>query len=1256
MLKRLCCCKSDRADGHQVPPSPVALRQLPRPASGQVAQKPATPKTPISPPAPVKQDASPPAHVDEKPVRRDLWQEAFDALSDDCKKYVSVHEGASTAAAIDDVIQQTEQKYAEWAKEALRIRTHDGNHVDVRDAARKILISAIQAKDAIATWASFDPAGHASAAWRIVSLGLLMVQPHIHRRDAALAASQYLADALAFFTPVDSHRRGEIGSNQKLDDALLGVYTALLDYSAEVNKLREQNPAGNGLTSVAAIADQPLSQLKASVEKKGLGAEKWTSPSNDPHAREVAENILAKIDQSIDRKSVRSKTSSVEEYENIVEWMSTADYSKVQNEMQEARTPETGNWFLNSGHYKGWKASPGSILWLHGASGCGKSVLSSTAIRDIQQFCEEDASRSFAYWYFQFDNRQTQSPESLIRCLIRQFSQKPLAPSVTEIWEEHSSRGTEPDGKTLSKVLHDVLSNVPGETFLVLDALDECPDEPRRKERQTILSLLVDLVEQHKNKLHILATSRPEEDIHAKLGEFPALNVDTRQSEDVGTFLRAKVGEGIFDKFDQQTRTQIIDGILQTGQRHFKWADLQIQRFAQCDTNEQIENALQTIPKNLEDAYQEALGRIQQSDHEKARSIFMLLCLSPMPLEPKTVAAAVDFPAADLVKICNPSLVTVKDGLIRLAHLSIKEFLVIQIVPEEDEEDLEEDPEELPEEVPEENPDEDAEEDPEEDSRENHPCRFTEEEGHTALAKQTVDLLLSTKDGILTEEIAMNQPMLVYSARHWYLHVAALANIHPELVGKVSHIFCEPNIYYNWMRISPGRYSAQDNPWHKTLEQCHPAICQASKMGFYRPVQALLAEGSDPLASFDASGEQNALTEAVKYGHVDILKYMLGYEITIPKASVQHIFGSIDLRVIGIETLQTVFDIFWEIGALRSASEESEDVVDKDIVNRIVQNPSSGPEILEMLLFWLEKPFTLAMDDVLKAVIGSSRPEEIMRMLFEKCNDDVQITPSLMMSFSKKLGVMDILLKKRGAELPLGDEVISYIVANADWKVMDLLLQARGSDIPITEGVLISAVAKGSRAGMIRFIFEKRQPGAEINENILTAAASNPRGQEIMQCLLAELAPSTPLTANVIQTLAGNLESGINMTKMVLVRQHPGFVVSETALEIAASRENNPVEMLQLLIRNGGSDIPITENVVLRAAENPHWGPSVFEYLCELHGNTLPITDKVLVAIANSTHDDATRFLEKTVKRFSLPQSVLEAAYQNLGDSIGSAV
>lgn len=71
-----------------------------------------------------------------------------------------------------------------------------------------------------------------------------MVQPHIHRRDAALAASQYLADALAFFTPVDSHRRGEIGSNQKLDDALLGVYTALLDYSAEVNKLREQNPAG----------------------------------------------------------------------------------------------------------------------------------------------------------------------------------------------------------------------------------------------------------------------------------------------------------------------------------------------------------------------------------------------------------------------------------------------------------------------------------------------------------------------------------------------------------------------------------------------------------------------------------------------------------------------------------------------------------------------------------------------------------------------------------------------------------------------------------------------------------------------------------------------------------------------------------------------------------------------------------------------------------------------------------------------------
>ena len=72
-----------------------------------------------------------------------------------------------------------------------------------------------------------------------------MIQNNIQRRDAIFAASEYLADTLAYYTLIDTHHRNQhVDSDQNLDSALLGVYTALLEYSAEVNNVQKQNAAG----------------------------------------------------------------------------------------------------------------------------------------------------------------------------------------------------------------------------------------------------------------------------------------------------------------------------------------------------------------------------------------------------------------------------------------------------------------------------------------------------------------------------------------------------------------------------------------------------------------------------------------------------------------------------------------------------------------------------------------------------------------------------------------------------------------------------------------------------------------------------------------------------------------------------------------------------------------------------------------------------------------------------------------------------
>ncbi|GMF76461.1 unnamed protein product [Aspergillus oryzae] len=510
----------------------------------------------------------------EKPAKRDLWKEAFESLPDDRKEYLRVKNGCSTVDAIDDVISTTKQKYQDWKKRGLKIRRRDGNDFNFRDSVEKILNFALQVKDIISKAVSFDPTGH---------------------------ASEYLAHTLAHYTLIDTHHRDQnVDSDQNLDNALLGVYSALLDYSAEVNKVREQNAVG-----------KPIVQTSGSRPALIL-------------------------------------TRAAAEEERILDWVSTADYSKIQNETQKFRSANTGNWFLTSDQYQDWKDSAGHILWLSGIVGCGKSVL-----------CER-----------------------------------------------------------------------------------------------------------HKNKLHILATSRPEQDIRETLERFPTVDLEAKLAEDVETFVRTEISNGRLLKF-RHMQNRILDHLLGTRERRFRWADLQITRLADSTTDKQIKDALQTIPATLVETYREVLDRIEEKDINIAREILLLLCLAPVPLDIQTIADAVSLLSPDLiVKICTTAPVIIsEDGAIRLAHFSVKEYLVVS-----------------------------------KDVGNDHRFRFTEPKGHHDLAIKTIDHLLSQNE-VLTEKVAMSQSFLVYAAKHWDTHVAAAGDV-LDIQGKVDRLFTEPTAYFNWLCIA----------------------------------------------------------------------------------------------------------------------------------------------------------------------------------------------------------------------------------------------------------------------------------------------------------------------------------------------------------------------------------------------------------------------------------------------------------------------
>ena len=106
-----------------------------------------------------------------------------------------------------------------------------------------------------------------------------------------------------------------------------------------------------------------------------------------------------------------------------------------------------------------------------------------------------------------------------------------------------------------------------GDVFLILDALDECPNAAIRKERSFLLALLTELRKNCSDNIHILVTSRPEPNIIEHLEWCTALDLEEKQGSDILAFVKVKV-EALDDRIaPKEVKTQIIHELLQDDKR-----------------------------------------------------------------------------------------------------------------------------------------------------------------------------------------------------------------------------------------------------------------------------------------------------------------------------------------------------------------------------------------------------------------------------------------------------------------------------------------------------------------------------------------------------------------------------------------------------------------------------------------------------------------------------------------------------------------
>ena len=165
---------------------------------------------------------------------------------------------------------------------------------------------------------------------------------------------------------------------------------------------------------------------------------------------------------------------------------------------------------------------------------------SSAIIQDIQDM-QAAGLAMMAYYYFDFRDVKKQDRYGLLSSLLSQLSAESDSyyEALSQLYIDNGGGTRKPTRSALLKCLKDMLS-LPGrgEIFLIIDALDECPNfSGTPSAREEVLELIEELVDLELPNVHVCVTSRPEIDIRTVLEPLTSLKISLHdeigQKEDI---------------------------------------------------------------------------------------------------------------------------------------------------------------------------------------------------------------------------------------------------------------------------------------------------------------------------------------------------------------------------------------------------------------------------------------------------------------------------------------------------------------------------------------------------------------------------------------------------------------------------------------------------------------------------------------------------------------------------------------------------
>jgi hypothetical protein len=280
------------------------------------------------------------------------------------------------------------------------------------------------------------------------------------------------------------------------------------------------------------------------------------------------------------------------------------------------------------------------MLWVTGAPGSGKTVLSTFLIDEFQNTASPHRILCF---FFSDDKYALQkSAVALLRGLLYQLllQNQDLVKHALVQWNVTAGKTFE-ELSVLWKICTACFDDPGlGDVICVLDALDEC----EAQDRGQLLTWLIQFVKSHQpgsTNIKFLLTSRPEIGI-ADILEGPAIRIRLEMHEDkdwlntdIEYFISHEINAlPVLRKWSHERKEQLRCRLIKNADRTFLWVSLVLQRLPSESRMSEMGLAmiLSEIPDRLEDIYRDILMAIPPSCRQESKTMLAILAMAQNPL------------------------------------------------------------------------------------------------------------------------------------------------------------------------------------------------------------------------------------------------------------------------------------------------------------------------------------------------------------------------------------------------------------------------------------------------------------------------------------------------------------------------------------------------------------------------------------------------------------------------------------------------